>query len=344
MFHRHAIAALALLSCLVTPATAQAQAILDLAQLPALSPTARDAYAREFLVGNLPRAVAISANKIIGMEWGSKTIEQAREAALNRCKKAGGRDCAIYAENLDIVWQGHAPAPRMAVPGPLLAGTGYAFVPDDRYFWHGPQAARGLYVWSHGKGSTDSRGIQPQPHVRWFNNAGFDVVRFDREQPWDGTNWAADILRNALIQLRRTGYRMIVAGGQSRGGWNSLQILDTPGLADVVIAVSPAAQGTNAGTVATRQGPELWRITRDAKSTGTRVAVVQFEDDPYSDDPDERIEKFRDVLFKRVGPGLLIDRPDGFKGHSAGNTSAFGLKFGACLLQFALDPHPPSGC
>jgi hypothetical protein len=41
---------------------------------------------------------------------------------------------------------------------------------------------------------------------------------------------------------------------------------------------------------------------------------------------------------------LVIDRPDGFKGHGGGNTAAFAERFGACLLRFATAPSPPAGC
>ncbi len=333
-----------LLSAAVRPANAEVQgpAILNHSLLPPLSAQRLAEYVA-FTSSNLPRAFAISADGQIGAQWGAKSIEQARAGALERCAKVG-TGCALYAENLDVAWHGRAPEHRMAVPGPLVTGTGYAFVPDERYIWHGPQAARGIYVWSHGKGATDSRGMQPQAHVRWFNNAGFDVVRFDRDVRWDDKDWAAGWLRTALVTLRQSGYRMVVAGGQSRGAWNSLQILDTPGLADVVIAISPAAHGTDVGSVATRQGPELWRIAHGANAPATRVVFVQFKNDPFADDEDERLEKIHDTLFTHVGKGLIIDRPDGFSGHGAGAESVFNLKYGACLLHFALDQVPPSAC
>lgn len=81
----------------------------------------------------------------------------------------------------------------------------------------------------------DARGLQPQPHVRAFNNAGFDVVRFDRDPNADARDRAAGWLEEALLDLRRRGYRRVIVGGQSRGGWNSLQMLAHAGLADAVV-------------------------------------------------------------------------------------------------------------
>lgn len=337
-----------ILSVLIAqPVDAQNQVVppvLDAALLPPMPDAGRQLYMDRFVTNNVPRAFAIAGSGAYGGAWGAKSMEAARQQALENCAAKGGTDCRLYAEDLSVVWPGRAQSQAVTAPGPLISDTGYSFVPDARYLWHGPQAARGVYVWSHGKGDTDSRGIQPQPHVRRFNNAGFDIVRFDREVRWDDKDRAAGWLRDGLARLRASGYRMVIAGGQSRGAWNSLQILDTPGLADVVIAISPAAHGTETGSVILRQGPELWHIGHDARSPQARVAFVQFARDPYSDDPAERVEKFRDILFPRVKAGLIVDRPDGLTGHGAGSTAAFNDRFGQCLLRFALDPQPPSGC
>ncbi len=325
---------------------AWAQAVLDPALLPPqVRAAGRTTYVDRFLIGNLPRAFALSASGAVGYQAGARSIAAAREKALGFCAAKGATDCRIYAENLDVVWPGRAPEVRVAVPGPLLSAPHFVIVPDERYFWRGPQAARGLYVWGHGKGARDERGEQPHPYVRLFNNAGFDVVRFDREQAWDDKTRAEAWLREAVPRLRAMGYRKVIVGGQSRGAWNAVQTLDVADLADVVIAVSPAAHGTDATSVALRQGPELWTILHDAPpSPHTRVAIVQFRDDPYAEDEDDRRDKFRDMLFPKVAAGLLIDRPAGFAGHSAAFQGRFAARFGACLLRFALDSPPPSAC
>ena len=326
----------------VSAAWAEESANLNRRALPLLNEGARRGY-EQFLVGNVPRAFAVSSNQHGAWQAQAKSLYAARRAVLAGCAKAGGTDCTIYAEDLDVVWHGAQPVAR-SVPGELISGRGYVFVPDVRFFWHGPQAARGVYVWSHGKGDKDARGMQPQPHVRWFNNAGFDVVRFDRELNWDDKDRAAGWLRDGLARLRASGYRMVIAGGQSRGAWNSLQTLDTSGLADVVIAVSPAAHGTDSGSLILRQGPQFWTMLQDAKPAPTRVAFVQFLKDPYADDEGERMDKFRSLLAPKIGAFLAIDRPDGFEGHGAGASVSFNLSFGKCLMHFALDPGPPKSC
>ncbi len=310
--------------------------------MPNLDAAGRAGYAG-FLLMNLPRAFALAADGKFGWHGGSGTIEAVRAQALQSCADKGGVGCAVYAEDLRVVWAGRAPGELAAVPGPLIQTGEYAFVPDPRFIWHGPRAARGVYVWGHGKayGAQDLRGLQPPPYVRAFNNAGFDVVRFDREPSGDYANAAETWLRQGLVTLRRQGWRQVIVGGQSRGAWNSLQMLDTPGLADAVIAISPANFGGPSGS---DNGGELYGITHAAAAPAARVAVAQFKGDIYVTDLDRRAGQLRDALPPRVAAFLLIDQPPGITGHGGGNSAAFALRYADCLLHFVIDPTPPSSC
>jgi hypothetical protein len=332
------------LLALFLPAPAMAQPILDVGAVPGLDMQGRTEYAR-FLIANLPRAFAVSTNGRAGWAGPAPSLDVARSVALQRCSLVGGAGCAVYAENLDVLWQGRAPQTK-APPGPLVGTGNYAFVPDDRFFWRGPAAAAGVYVWSHGKGpawDTDNRGLQPQAHVRPFNNAGYDVVRFDRAPLADDPNRATAWLAEGLAMLRAMGYRRIVAGGESRGGWTSLQMIDAGGAADVVIAVSPAAHGLGGSGLHLAQEDDLDRILREANAPALRLAVVQFAADPYALDPDDRAAALK-ALGPRLGALLLLDRPAGFVGHAAASTEGFAERYGACLLRFASDPSPPAAC
>src|SRR5262249_31800682 len=124
------------------------------------------------------------------------------------------------------------------------------------YFWNGPQAARGVVVWGHGKGNgTDAREFQPAPVIRPFNNQGFDVVRFARAPGDDYADWAQEWLRHGLSDLRRRGYRLIISGGQSRGANDALFMLGSPGLVDAVIALSPGSYGVEFSAEFSRSTP-----------------------------------------------------------------------------------------
>lgn len=338
------LASVGLLLLMALPA--RAQPVLDVAALPG-PPDAKAAYAN-FLITGLPRAFALSRDGKIGWQSGGKP-EEVREKALASCARKGGQECAIYAEDLQVVWQGRAPQALSAVPGPLFGGDGWEFVPDQRYIWRGPAAARGVYVFGHGKaadnqGRRDARGSQPHPYVRHFNNNGFDIVRFDRAPVTDYTDAAAAWLRDGLRKIRAQGYRMVIVGGQSRGAWNSLQILDTPGLADVVIAVSAATNGEDAGRQASYGQAELYRMFSAANAPATRVAIVQFRDDPFEHDPEKRFRSADDLLRPKVAALLKIDQPEGVKGHGGGYSQVFGEHFAGCLYRFATANPVPAGC
>ncbi len=316
--------------------------VLDLGSVPYLDDAGREHYA-DFLLMNLPRAFAVAPDGTFGWFRGSGGMEATRAGALKSCADKGGVGCAVYAEDLRVVWPGRAAGDLAPVPGALIQTGDYALVPDPRYFWHGPLAARGVYVWGHGKasGATDLRGLQPQAHVRAFNNAGFDIVRFDREPSNDYTGSAEGWLRDGLRILRRQGWRKLVVGGQSRGAWNSLEMLSEPGLADAVIAISPANFGGDTGS---DNAADLYRITHSAAAPAARVAVVQFTGDIYVTDLDRRAGQLRDGLQPRVGGFLLIDQPPGISGHGGGNNPAFALHYANCLLHFVIDPSPPTPC
>jgi len=317
-------------------------AVLDVAAVPGLDDAGRASY-RDWLDANVPRALALGANGRVGWGAGGGSLEIARARALEHCTEQGGTDCTLYAENLAVVWPLH-PAPPPAPPPPaLIREFSYRFTPDPRFLWWGPQAARGVYVWANGYGPSDLDGPQPQPHVRPFNNAGYDVVRFDRYAMSDERDRAAAWLRDALGALRRMGYRSVIVGGQSRGAWNVLQMLQYPDLADAVIAVSPASQGEGDNSDLLAQADDLRALVAAVPPSRARLAFVQFSGDPYASDEAAR-EALIERLRPRLGALLTLDRPEGFSGHFGGTNAAFGQRYGECLLRFTLDPEPPGGC
>jgi hypothetical protein len=316
--------------------------VLDIAAVPNLQADGRAAYA-DFLLVNLPRAFALASDGHYGWFGGAGTVEDARTRALKSCTDKGGTDCSLYAEDLRVVWRGRAAVMLPQSPGTLSASHDFALVPDQRYFWFGPTQARGVFVWGHGKSAAlrDERTGQPQAYVRAFNNAGFDVVRFQRAPEADYPDAAADFLRQGLAKLRANGWRTVVVAGQSRGAWNSLQMLDTPGLADAVIAVSPASfNNTNQSA----QEADLYRILHAARSPAARVAVVQFNGDIYVRGMPARVDMLRGVGPPLVAAMMVIDEPQGITGHSGGDSATFARRYGRCLLRFVTEPAPPPNC
>ena len=336
------------LVAMAVPGLVVAQAkidILDLKAVPLIDAAGLKAYQDGFLLFPTNRAFAISSNGISGSVGNASTIASAREGAIKSCTSKGGENCAIYAENLDVVWPGRKPTARAVAPDTLVTVEHSELAADQRFLWYGPKLARGILVFGHGYGgeSQDARMTQPPAWTRVFNNNGYDVVRFARDPAWDGQrDLVGQWLRTGLAELRKRGWKHIVAAGQSRGSYNALQVLDTPGLADVVISGVAGAYGQGPGN--NRTLADLWTMFGTAASPVTRVGFIQFDGDDYTPDPAARTRLIEDRLKPRVGPILMIDRPDGFTGHGAQYNRAFVDRFGECLWRFATDPTPPSGC
>lgn len=88
-------------------------------------------------------------------------------------------------------------------------------------FRHGPRAAEGVVVWSHGFGGSqvDHRRRAVPGTLAMLNDAGFDILRFDRDPAEDHLAAALTTLSRALPLLRQACYRRIVLAGQPRGAW-----------------------------------------------------------------------------------------------------------------------------
>lgn len=318
------------------PARADTPALLDAERVPHLSPEGRADY-RRFLLQPTPRVFALAPDGAWG--WAAAIEDDpatTERRALENCARWGGQGCRVFVRDLTVVWPGlEAAAP--AAPGQALAGgPGWSLTPDQRFLWQGPDRARGVYLWAHGRspGGADSRGSQPQPHVRAFNNAGYDVIRLDRDPATDETEAGAAWMRQALADLRRNGYQRVVVGGQSRGAWNALQALAAPGLADAVIAIAPAAHGPRGSPAHEWALDDLRRIVHAARSPHTRVAVANFEGDEFDPDPAARAA-ILGALDARTAGLLLLDRPPGIRGHGGGSEWRFTVRYAECLLDFA---------
>jgi len=321
--------------------------LLDMPASPGLSQSDRASVER-FLRMPVPRVLAFGPNGALGWSSRGGAAEETERRALESCqRRTNGVPCQVAVRDLAVVLPGRAWAPPDPPTDMRLSSWNHETVPDQRFLWWGPAQARGVLVFAHGRGpgSTDSRGGQPQGWTRHFNNAGYDVWRFDRHPNADDTARAAGWLRADLAELRRRGYRHIVVAGQSRGGWNTLMMLDTPGLADVHIAVAPGAHGIGErGSTSFLAAVDEVRRLAEA-STGAshaRVAIAIFNDDPRAE-PEARRDHFR-AIGRHAAAFLFIDRPPDLDGHGAGSTTTFNDRFGACLFRFATAPQPPTAC
>ncbi|MCC7284375.1 MAG: hypothetical protein IT556_18480 [Acetobacteraceae bacterium] len=326
------------------PASA-APPLLDAGAVPGLDAVGKAGYER-FLRQNHPRAFAIDGKGRWGSAWGQAGPDEAAAAAVANCHRSGAASCRLYARNNEIVWQGQAwaaPSP----PGRIAGGIAFEIVPDQRFLWWGVRDAAGAYVWGHGRSAgRDSRGQQPPPSLRWFNNAGWDVFRFDRHPASDDADRAAGWLREGILALRAAGYARVVVGGQSRGGWNALMMLAMPGLADAVVAIAPARHGDGAigNPNYPRATDDFRAVLSEAADRRARVVIASFQGDLFVPDPDARSALVQTLLEPRIARLLWLDRPAGFDGHGAGGGWRFSDAFGRCIYRFVTLADPPASC
>lgn len=307
----------------------------------ALGPTARpDATVRTAWTlmyrGGMPHAAfalaeAPGGSDLFYVSNGRPTEAQAEAAALEGCRRlAQARrraDAVCRVVAVDGRVEGVIVQP--AEPRPVDI-----FRTSPLHLWHGPQAARGVIIYGHGYGGPlRDAGRAPLPgFVSVFNDAGWDVLRFDREPGDDELALTLSRLIRAVPRLRALGYRQVVLAGVSRGAWQSLMAAGATDGVDAVIALAPAAHGTSLGHLAALDD---WRaVLADLPRGRTRVAAALFNADPFDVDPDRRAALLAADGLRRGVPSLVLRPPAPVTGHAGGQHWRFSHDYGACLLRY----------
>ena len=251
-------------------------------------------------------------------------------SALKRCEERGKPPCTLHVVNNYTVtgadWRAQVPA--RSADAPDIGRVR----PEPYWSMRGPKLAAGLIVWSHGyragKNATDSA---PQTWIGRFTRAGYDLYRFDREWIVD---WAGDatVLADAVRKAREMGYRRVVLAGQSAGAWVSLAALAGGAPVDGVISIAAAHHGEVSKMRETTKARSEWQNVIGAIRPGPRVVLVNFAEDTY--DVGGRMADARSAFAKSGVDAVIIDNPEGFKGHGAASDTAFARKFGGCIESF----------
>ena len=253
------------------------------------------------------------------------------------------------------VLPGWAQTPKLTVPpggDPALACGQY---PNGRTYWveygfcdiavKGPEAARGLVIWSHGVSGDREQYVYPVPPlIRRFAQAGWDVIRVNRnnltERGWmvSGLRHRDDLIER-VKEARARGYRHIIAAGQSYGGAISLEANAKAGGIDAVIALSPG-HGSDARSLG--GGSRYVELDGDllealGRQKGGRVILsVPAKDDlhPNRRGPGSYIgPKAREVLVKTGLAFAVFDETMPIEGHGAATTTQFDAWFGDCVAR-----------
>lgn len=328
-----------------TPAEAAHRQAFSAARLGAPPPSA--ALATEFTLGyrgavpHAAFAVARDAEGRSAWAWvgGRPNAEQAAADALAACRRQLGplqAECHVIARDGMVAG---APAPV-----PLAEGGIGPFRFSPLHLRRGPQAARGALVWGHGYGGPDrDNRARPLPgFVSALNDAGWDVLRFDRHPGDDGLHSALPRLVSGLAALREAGYQRIVLGGQSRGGWQAIMAAaDRPDWVEAVIATAPAAHGEASRPNSLSAALDDFRrlLAGLPIAGGPRLLVALFDGDDYDPDPERRAQVLEALARERSAPTLALWPQGDISGHNAAHGWRFTRLFAGCVLTLVQAPE-----
>jgi pimeloyl-ACP methyl ester carboxylesterase len=268
---------------------------------------------------------------------GRATPEAAAADALAACRAriaALADKCRILARDGAV---------EGAAPVPLAEGGIGPFRASPLHLRRGPEAAQGVLVWGHGYGGSgiDNRNRPAPGLVAALNDAGWDVLRFDRHPGDDALTAALPRLIGGLPALRAAGYRRILLGGQSRGGWQAIMAGSAkPALVEAVIATAPAAHGeASRGNNLGAAVDDFRRLLAGLPADGPRLLVALFDGDDFDPDPERRATMLETLAAQRPAP-LLVLRPEqqSLRGHRAAANPRFAQYFAGCVVSLVQAP------
>lgn len=331
---------------------------------PSLSLAATYSLLYRGLVPHAAFAVARDAagRSAWGYAGGAATPEAAEASALQRCRGSLGglqAECRIILRDLDQVGGDQAggdPAGGDQANRPkatLAQGSLGPFRWSPLHLRRGPEAARGVVIWAHGYAGADRdlRNLAAPGFVSILNDAGWDVLRFDRAPGDDALFTSLPRLTDGLAAVRAAGYRRTVLGGQSRGGWQAIMAASArPELVDAVIATAPAAHGEASRANNLLAGiDDFRRLLAGLPMPGPRLAVALFDGDDFDPDPERRAQMIEVLSRDRPAPTLALwpqgpgqaqaPGPQPIRGHGGTYDLRFTLLYGACLLTLVQAPE-----
>ncbi|MDW8315088.1 MAG: alpha/beta hydrolase-fold protein [Rhodovarius sp.] len=270
---------------------------------------------------------------------GQASPAAAEEEALRLCRQSleslrGGRmdgECRIIAVDGRVGGEALV-TPRQGAIGP--------FTLSPLHLFRGPDAAAGVVVWAHGYGGAgrDLRRSPAPGFLSALNNAGWDVLRFDRHPGDDALHQSLPRLIEALPLLRP--YPRVVLAGHSRGGWQALlAAAQAPALVDGVLATAPAAHGElEEGERSALALEDFRRHLSALPRDRVRVLIALFEEDSFDPNPAARAAALTGL--GRSAPTLVLfpDSP-ALRGHHGASDWRFTRDYAACVLSFFHGPE-----
>jgi hypothetical protein len=206
----------------------------------------------------------------------------------------------------------------------------------------GPDRANGLFVYFHAQSHDALELPIAILFIEMAKVAQWDILRVNRlldldEESLDGR--ILEVVADEIGRARQAGYKQIIVGGVSRGGWLALLAAALPGV-DAAIGLAP---GT---TTLERQELERTRDVLAQKLAGAkakRIAAFFFDGDPREAVDERRSAVVRRALQSTGSRYMIVDRPADLYGHAAAGSGRVVRRYRDCLLQFVQDAIEAAG-
>lgn len=252
----------------------------------------------------------------------------------------GGRFPALLGA---LVWLS---VPAAAVGQTMVEGKHFDFSPAEYHAAappiQGPEKARGLVIWNHGRGMTSADHKAP-PLALHFAHRGWDVYTLYRGWGSDDRLRALQIVGAGIGKAQKMGYSRIVLMGQSAGAYAAIEAVRYGYEVEAVIGLAPAAHGN--GTYWKDNDFAMRAIWEKYAGKKAKVAVAYFAEDDYYEAhaPNVRGPWLRDKLQSLGIPHYIINQPEiaDLKGHGAGQSWNFARRYGACIFAFVESGEAP---
>jgi pimeloyl-ACP methyl ester carboxylesterase len=224
----------------------------------------------------------------------------------------------------------------------LLESTPWLVGPNK-----GPTQAKGVIYFVGGFSpaavSVESYRLVPY-YLKSFAENGWDVVLAKHPRVGSGSfgfthvGGAAQTIRRRVAELKAQGYKRVVAGGHSWGGWAAMMAARDGAAVDALLLsapntfgprISPITGGPNGDfrLVVTEFGPVLSKIN-------IPTVLILPDDTIWDPDPGARGQIAEKYFTQANVPHLVIAKPPGFTGHFAGWLPFFDFAYGKCIESF----------
>ena len=211
--------------------------------------------------------------------------------------------------------------------------------------WRG--ASGGAVLWLHG-GVSPGQGETAetpdgQPAPQWLERLaalGWDVWRYSLTPGHDLLAAGEAGMNPGLEGPHAAGYRLVIVAGFSRGAVIGMVALARPDLVEAVVLLSPVAHGTRLerrGVAIADFAGWLAAARSSAQRGAMRMALAQFNDDPFDPDPALRWLMIREAAEWAGMAFLHTDRSALLTGLMGSSEPAFNLLFGSALARFPTD-------